>query len=187
MKRRRSESRQGIRLDERDKKFLDDLITKLVRKGQPLSHIYAEHEDEIPVSLRSLYNYIDAGELTIKNIDLRRKTGYKQRRKNKQSVSERFANQEYRQCRTYDDFELLMKLVDDDLVLEMDTVKGVREKGKRLLTMIFRKNSVMLLFLMPDGKAASVKRVFDYLESGLGLEVFRRLFPYILTDNGGRV
>ena len=51
--------------------------------------------------------------------------------------------------------------------------------------MIFRKNSVMLLFLMPDGKAASVKRVFDYLESGLGLEVFRRLFPYILTDNGG--
>ena len=185
VKRRRSESRQGIRLDERDKKFLDDLITKLVRKGQPLSHIYAEHEDEIPVSLRSLYNYIDAGELTIKNIDLRRKTGYKQRRKNKQSVSERFANQEYRQCRTYDDFELLMKLVDDDLVLEMDTVKGVREKGKRLLTMIFRKNSVMLLFLMPDGKAASVKRVFDYLESGLGLEVFRRLFPYILADNGG--
>lgn len=90
------------------------------------------------MSLRSLYNYIDAGELTIKNIDLRRKTGYKQRRKNKQSVSERFANQEYRQCRTYDDFELLMKLVDDDLVLEMDTVKGVREKGKRLLTMIFR-------------------------------------------------
>ena len=185
VKRRRSESRQGIRLDERDKKFLDDLITKLVRKGQPLSHIYAEHEDEIPVSLRSLYNYIDAGELTIKNIDLRRKTGYKQRRKNKQSVSERFANQEYRQCRTYDDFELLMKLVDDDLVLEMDTVKGVREKGKRLLTMIFRKNSVMLLFLMPDGKAASVKRVFDYLESGLGLEVYQRLFPYILTDNGG--
>lgn len=45
-------------LDEDDKKFLDDLVTKLVRKGQPLSHIYAEHENEMPVSLRSLYNYI---------------------------------------------------------------------------------------------------------------------------------
>ena len=75
-----------------------------------------------------------------------------------------------------------MKFVDDDLIVEMDTVKGVREKGKRLLTMIFRKNSVMLLFLMPDGTAASVKRVFDYLEAGLGLEVFQRLFPYVLTD-----
>ena len=68
--------------------------------------------------------------------------------------------------------------------LEMDTVKGVREQGKRLLTMIFQDNSVMLLFLMPDGTGASVKRIFDYLERGLGLERFQRLFPVILTDNG---
>jgi transposase, IS30 family len=40
----------------------------------------------------------------------------------------------------------------------------------------------MLLFLMPDGKAESVKRVFDFLEAGLGIEVFRRLYPVILTD-----
>ena len=37
---------------------------------------------------------------------------------------------------------------------------------------------------MPDGTAASVKRVFDYLERGLGLECFKRLFPIFLTDNG---
>ena len=66
----------------------------------------------------------------------------------------------------------------------MDTVKGVRESGKRLLTMIFRENNVMLLFLMPDGKAESVKRVRDYLETRLEIDVFRRLFPVILTDNG---
>ena len=42
----------------------------------------------------------------------------------------------------------------------------------------------MLLFLMPDGTADSVKQVFNYLEHGLGTEVFRRLFPVILTDNG---
>lgn len=72
----------------------------------------------------------------------------------------------------------------EDEVVEMDTVKGVREQGKRLLTMIFRKNNVMLLFLMPYGKAESVKMVFDYLEAGLGIEIFRRLFPVILTDNG---
>ncbi len=42
----------------------------------------------------------------------------------------------------------------------------------------------MLLFLMPDGKAYSVKRVFDFLEKGLGMKVFQRLFPIILTDNG---
>ena len=69
-------------------------------------------------------------------------------------------------------------------VVEMDTVKGVRERGKRLLTMIFQDNSVMLIFLLPDAKAASVKRIFDYLERGLGLERFQRLFPVFLTDNG---
>ena len=42
----------------------------------------------------------------------------------------------------------------------------------------------MLMFLMPDGTAASVKRIFDYLERGLGLERFQRLFPVFLTDNG---
>ncbi len=87
--------------------------------------------------------------------------------------------------RTYEDFEYAMKFkYSEDEVTEMDTVKGVRESGKRLLTMIFRKNNVMLLFLMPDGKAESVKRVLDYLETGLGIDVFRRLFPVILTDNG---
>lgn len=182
--RRRSESRQGIRISDEKKSEMDELITRLVKKGQPLTHIYAEHENEMPVCLRTLYNYIDDGELTVKNIDLRRKTGYKKRGKGHQP-SLGFANMEFRQGRTYTDFEYAMKVkYTEDEVVEMDTVKGVREQGKRLLTMIFRKNNVMLLFLMPDGKAESVKRVFDYLEAGLGIELFQRLFPVILTDNG---
>lgn len=182
--RRRSESRQGVRLSDEKKEELDELVTRLVKKGQPLTHIYAEHENEMPVCLRTLYNYIDEGALSIKNIDLRRKTGYKPRKKKYNDING-FHSMEYRQCRTYEDFEYAMKFkYSEDEVTEMDTVKGVRESGKRLLTMIFRKNNVMLLFLMPDGKAESVKRVFDYLETGLGIDVFRRLFPVILTDNG---
>ena len=183
--RRRSESRQGIRLTAEQKEFVDELVTRLVRKGQPLTHIYAEHEAEMPMSLRSLYNYIDAGELTIRNIDLRRKTGYRPRKKKYKDIGNQqgFANQKYREGRTYEEFESRMKYSALSVV-EMDTVKGVRERGKRLLTMIFQDNSIMLLFLLPDGKAESVKRVFDYLERGLGLERFYRLFPIILTDNG---
>lgn len=164
---------------------MDELITKLVKKGQPLTHIYAEHEQELPVGLRSLYNYIDSGNMTIKNIDLRRKTSYRQRRANKKGVSQGFKDQSFREGRTYEDYEAEMKLYSEYAVVEMDTVKGRRERGKRLLTMILRSNSIMLMFLMPDGTATSVKRVFDYLEGGLGTECFRRLFGIILTDNGG--
>ncbi len=185
VKRRRSDSRKGIRLKAEEKEFVDELVTRLVKKGQPLTHIYAEHKDEMPISLRSLYNYIDAGELTIRNIDLRRKTGYRPRKKNVKKLpwNPGFADKRYREGRTYDDYKEYVKNSGQNVV-EMDTVKGVLQRGKRLLTMIFLKNSVMLLFLLPDGTGDSVKRVFDYLESGLGLECFKRLFPVILTDNG---
>lgn len=181
--RRRSESRQGIRISDEQKAELDSLVTRLVKKGQPLSHIYAEHEQEMPISLRSLYNYIDAGELSVKNIDLRRKCGYKPRKKAHKELSKGFADQSYREGRTYSDFEADQQFL-DSRIIEMDTVKGCRERGKRLLTMIFQENSVMLMFLLPDGTADSVKRVFDYLETGLGIERFRRLFPVFITDNG---
>ena len=181
--RRRSESRQGIRLTPEQKEFVDEIITRLVRKGQPLTHIYAEHESEMPISLRSLYNYIDAGELTIRNIDLRRKTGYKPRKK-KYKEKTGFADQNYRQGHTYKDYQDYMRFYGGNTV-EMDTVKGRREHGKRILTMIFQENSIMLMFLMPDGTAESVKQVFDFLERGLGLECFARLFEVFLTDNGG--
>jgi len=180
--RRRSESRQGFRITEKQFEEMDALITRLVKKGQPLTHIYAEHQQELPVGLRSLYNYIDSGKMTIKNIDLRRKTSYRQRRKNKKGVST--FGRGFREGRSYEDYEKELKFHGEYEVTEMDTVRGRRERGKRLLTMILRRYSIMLLFLMPDGKSESVLRVFDYLETGLGIESFSRLFPIILTDNG---
>lgn len=67
----------------------------------------------------------------------------------------------------------------------MDTVVGTCEKGKRMLTMLFVKQNLMLFFLMRDGKADTVVEHFDWLTSALGLKTFRKLFPAILTDNGG--
>lgn len=180
--RRRSSSRQGARISAEEYEKLDEMLTKLVKKGQPLSHIFSEHEDAMPVCLRTLYNYIEHQELTVKSIDLRRKVGYKQRKKPRSNSPG--WNQEYRKGRTYDDFEAYIKKQKSLQIVEMDTVKGVRETGKRLLTMLFRRNHIMLLFLMPDGKAESVKRVFDYLEAGLGTECFNQIFSVVLTDNG---
>ena len=78
----------------------------------------------MPISLRSLYYYIDAGEMTIRNIDLRRKTSYRQRRKNKKDYSNGFGNLDFREGRTYEDFIEYMKSHAEDEVVEMDTVRG---------------------------------------------------------------
>ena len=181
--RRLSESRKGIQTKGAHLEQINKIVSALVKKGQPLTHIYAEHGETIGVSQRTLYNYIDAGALSIKNIDLRRKTGYRPRKKNAEP-SLGFSNQKFRKGRSYDDFQEYMMKHPNVPVVEMDTVKGVREQGKRMLTMIFCQTNLMLIFLMKDGKAESVIDVFDFLTSILGVEIFRRLFPVILTDNG---
>jgi len=162
---------------------MDDIVSKLILKGQPLTHIHAQHGDKFGVTERTLYNYIDAGVFSIGNIDLRRKVGYRPRRK-KRDISETFTSQEYRKRRTYNDFLEYMDKHPDTPIVELDTLFGVREQGKRLLTMNFNENNLMLMFLMRDGKADSVIEVFDYLTSLLGLDAFRKVFPVMLTDNG---
>lgn len=91
---------------------------------------------------------------------------------------------QYRQGRTYEDFLSYTEANPEDSIVEMDTVKAGREKGKAFLTMIFRKTNFMLIFLMKDGTQESVIHVFDTLNEILGTALFRRLFSVILTDNG---
>lgn len=73
----RSEAREGIRLSQEELQTLDEILSPLLLQGQPLSHICNTHADEIKVSERSIYNYIEAGELTVCNLDLRRRVKYK--------------------------------------------------------------------------------------------------------------
>ena len=181
---RYSKSRRKPHLNDEEMTSLDRLVSPLIRKGQPISHIFAEHGDDIPVTSRTLYNYIDAGHLSVGNLDLRRKVGYRTRKKKGYAISEAYQNREHRKTRTIEDFARYMERHPETPYVEMDTVKGVREKGKRMLTLIFTEQNLMLMLIMPDGTADSVLHVFDWLTDILGLETFRALFPVILTDNG---
>ena len=181
--RRRSESRRGIALSVEELSTLDALITPLVQRGQPLSHIFATHKDEIPCCRRTLYNYFDQRILTAKNIDLPRRVRYRKRKK-KREPSDKILNGAYRNGRTYKDFERYMEKHPDLDVVELDTVLGRRGSKRRLLTMLFRKSHFMLVFLIPDGSQESVIRVLDDLTQKLTLPVFQQYFPVLLTDNG---
>ena len=160
---------------------LNDLITPLILNGQSLNHIYANHSGEICVARRTLYSYIDKCVFDVRNIDLPRKVRYQKRRKKRAEP----LPSKYRKGRTYADFE---KFIEQDPALnivEMDTVKGKREKGKCLLTMNFIKYDLLLAFIIDSASQACVQQVFGYLGDKLSPEVFERLFPVILTDNGG--
>lgn len=182
-KKTRSKSREGIRLSQKELQTLDEILSPLILQGQPLSHICNTHREEIKVSERSIYNYIESGELRVSNLDLRRKVKYKRRRKKPDKIKCNKFN--YRLGRTFEDFEKFMENNPDIPVIEMDTVRGLRTKEQVLLTMMFQSNSVMLMILIEDESMDAVIKVFDDLTKKLGVRRFRKLFPVILTDNGG--
>ena len=53
-----------------------------------------------------------------------------------------------------------------------------------MLTMLFVKQNLMLIFLMQDGRADTVVEQLEWLTAAVGIETFQKLFPVILTDNG---
>lgn len=176
--------RDGINQSPADIAILDGLISPLLKQGQSLAHIYAHHGYEIPCSRRTLYNYIDKGVFTARNIDLRRRVRYKcKERKNGTRIS--LAAREFRIGRTYDDFCSFMRKNPTFAVVEMDTVEGGRGNSKQaFLTMFFRNCSLMLIFVLAEKTQEYVVEVFDTLSEKLGVQTFQELFPVILTDNG---
>lgn len=178
-----SQSRKGINMTPDELQELNDLISPLVLKGQPLSHIFAVHADEIPVCRRTLYNYFDQSIFKARNIDLPRRVRYKKRKKRSEPRKKNI-QQTYRNKRTYVDFEKYTKAFPDLEVVEMDTVKGSRTAGKCLLTLLFRSCSFMIVILLPDCTQRSVINAINNLCDTLGIRTFKKYFPIILTDNG---
>lgn len=177
------ESRKGINLTPEELQQLNDLISPLVLNGQPLSHIFAVHADEIPVCRRTLYNYFDQRIFQARNIDLPRRVRYKKRKKRSGPRLKNF-EQVYRNKRTYKDFEFFMQCHPDLDVVEMDTVKGGKASGKCLLTLLFRSCSFMLIILLPRCTQECVINAINDLYDTLGPRLFKKHFPVILTDNG---
>ena len=180
---RLSESRKGINMTPEELQDLNDLISPLILKGQPLSHIFSVHKDEIPVTRRTLYNYLDQRIFQARNIDLPRRVRYKKRRKSPEHRT-RNIEQVYRSKRTYVDFVKYTKAFPDLEVVEMDTVKGGRNAGKCLLTLLFRRSSFMIVILLPSCTQSSVINAINNLCNSLGIRLFKKYFPIILTDNG---
>ena len=176
-----SDSRKGINLSPSELEALNNLVSPLIKNGQPLSHIYATHANEINCCRRTLYNYLDARILDARNIDLQRRVRYKKRRKKVSSIK---SEQAYRSKRTFKDFERFVEAHPEDNIVEMDTVKGTRDTSKCLLTLLFRNSSFMIIILLPRCTQDCVVVALNKLCDTLGLRLFRKIFHVILTDNG---
>jgi len=176
----RSECRQGLQITEEEALRLNSIISPLLMKGQSLHHICVNHADEIMLDERTLYNYVDMGIFTARNIDMPRVVRMGRRRK----IKDRFkVDKKCRIGRTYQDFLKFMQENPGLPVVETDTIEG-KPGGKVLLTLHFTVPQFMLAFIRDANTSKSVIDIFNHLYLVLGPDTFRKLFPVLLCDNG---
>ena len=175
-----TESRAGINISEYDLFEIDSIVSPLILKGQSPYTILNNHP-EISLSEKTLYNYIDNGALTVKNIDLPKKVKYKPRQIHDTEIDDTgiFEN------RTYKDYIAFMSHYPDTSVVEMDTVVGCEGSHKVLLTFHFTCCDLMMAYLISSREAKYVEAVFDRMEKKISTFIFCQAFNLILTDRGG--
>lgn len=179
---RLSESKKGYDITEEDVSQIERIIVPLVKeKKQPISHIYNNHQDILFFSKPTFYRYVDEGVISLSNIDLPKKVSYKPR-KNQETITARKLKT-YCKNRTYDDYLKYIEKHPKCSVVEMDTVEGIKG-GKCFLTLFVKKTSLLLIFLIDSKTQEEVEKVFAILKQKLGIQLYRKIFQVILTDNG---
>ena len=173
------ESRTGINISPENLTALDELVSPLIRQGQSPYMILQNHP-EICQSEKTLYNYIDSGALSVKNMDLPKKVKYKLRNDHSSETTDHAIYE----GRTYKDFQNFLKEFPDTRVTEMDTVFGCEGSQKVLLTFHFECCSFMMAYLLDNKESRHVQTVFNRIEHAIGTFSFSNAFSLILTDRG---
>lgn len=157
---------------------------KIKNKNQPILHLFHNIENEFPKSIQTFYKYIHKGYFSNINDEmLSRSYSYKPRKRKEEIPIIRNDNI-IRKNRTLKDFKEYISKHPNANIVEMDTVIGKFEDKKCILTLYFKSNKLMLMFLIDKYKASSVTKVFKNLRKSLGNDLYKQLFEVILTDNG---
>ena len=148
-------------------------------KGQSLHHICISHSDEIMWNERTLYNYVDYGIFTARNINMPRVVRMSKRKSQKNFK----VDKKCRLGRTYDDFTSFIEDHPNFIIVEMDTVEGIKG-SKVLLTLHFVIPQLMFAFIRDANTSQSVIDIINRLYIELCPDMFCDLFQILLTDNG---
>ena len=178
-------SRIGIDMSIDEIEYWNDYFRdKIKDKNQPILHLFNNIEKEFPKSIQTFYKYIHRGYFSSINDEmLARSFSYKPRKRRDENPVIRNDNV-IRKGRTLSDLNEYIVNRPSANIVEMDTVIGKFEDKKCIMTLYFRSNKLMLMFLIDKYKTSSITKVFNSLKKTLGVSLYKQLFEIILTDNG---
>ena len=179
-----TDCRKGINLTIDELNKIDEIVSPSLKKGQPLYHIYENNSEDIPCTVRTLYNLVNNGAISSGRMDLRRAIKCKPRKKKSDCTDK--IERKYRNGRTKEDLSIYLteNIELAPQIVQMDTVVGSKGSSNSLLTFYFMRGNLQLAFLIEEHTSQAVCEVFDYLELTLTPQGFKELFPIIVTDNG---
>ena len=174
------ESRTGINMSEEGLATLDATVSPLILNGQS-PYMILENHPEITLCEKTLYNYIDSGALSVRNLDLPKKAKYKVRKSHDSEIDDTgiFVG------RTYKDLQDFLKEYPEIKLTEMDTVVGPEGSHKVLLTLHFCASDFMMAFLLDSKDSKHVENIFDQINAAIGTYLFSKTIPLVITDRGG--
>ena len=172
-----SESRRGIDETEASAARKVAALRDGMARGLSPQQVAAS-DPSLGLSASTAYRWVDAGYAGMTNMELRRKVGYRPRRKSAGGRSTRHSAR-----RSHAAF---LALGEDACAAawEMDTVEGSRADSACLLTLLHRPSRFQLALPLREKSAAETARALGLIRSALGEGGCRRLFGAVLTDNG---
>jgi IS30 family transposase len=174
--RRARDGRCGIDLTKDEFDSLVEIVRSGLKLGQSIHHIFATND--MPVSERSFYRYVQDEDVPILSIELAKKVKYKKRKKKKVDTHESgfFKDHEYE-----DYLEL-----DEDyraITTEVDTVLGKKTDRKCILS-LHRIDLHFQIYLLLEGRTKQcVVEAMDWLERCCDYD-FSAFFGLMLLDRG---
>lgn len=174
------DSREGIPLNHAEFYEIDAQLTSRLKNGQ---HLYqAIKSTGVDIAISTAYRYAEKGYFSFTSMDLPRKVKFKNRKQKGIPYVAPLA----KKGRTYEDFMQYIEANGITDWVEMDTVIG-RPGGKVILTLHFTICNFMVGILLDSKSALAVTQAFKRLREKFSAAKvpFSRLFPLILTDNGG--
>lgn len=173
-----SAARRGIDETEQSAARKIEIVRSDLARGLSPAQIAATRPS-LELSRSTIYRWCDEGYGGMSNMELRRKVGYKPRRRSAPAAAAARSDR-----RSHAAFEAL-PTDSRDTAWEMDTVLGSKRDSARLLTLLHRPTGFQLALPPPDGSSVSVaEALLSVREAVGGADAMRRVFGAVLADNG---
>lgn len=173
------ELRKGLNLTKEEYNLLVFFIKDGLEKKKSLYTILKE--SKVPISLPTVYRYIEEKKIPITKMDLPYAVTYKKRKKQIKEYDYPNNNID-RSNRTFIDYLAYMKSHINELTVQMDFLGSIKSDSKSILTLTIPMIHFVFIFLVENKNSSKVVGVFNDLERRMGYHKFCEIFPSILTD-----